>query len=90
MAGYPIVPAYGQLLEHKPDLRPSGTYIAEDGSDAQAPMQKVLDHTVNRLLKIPKVVQSLDEFEQKHVGHKIEYLCYFKGSSMSLTNNFNH
>ena len=82
MAGYPLVPAYGQLLEHKPDLRPTpgptGINIEEDGSDSQCPMQSTLDHTVNRLLLVQKVQTSLDEFEKKYHGRNIEYLCYFK------------
>ena len=82
MAGYPLVPAYGQLLEHKPDLRPTagptGIFIEEDGSDSHCPMQSTLDHTVNRLLLVQKVQESLDEFEKKHTGRNIEYLCYFK------------
>ena len=78
VAGYPLMPAYEQLLEGKSDLRPKGIFVEEDGSNAQVPMQNTLEHTVNRLLLIPKVQKSLDEFEQKYMGRDIEYLCYFK------------
>ena len=76
--GYKCIPEYRHLLLMKPDLRPSGIFVDEKGTDAQCPMKNVLEHTVKRLCKATDLVENVMAVEAKYRGRKKRYLCYFK------------
>ena len=67
---------YDVVVREKSKCRPSRP-IPPTASDVQVPMQGLVDHTVDRILCDPKVVEKVRQLKEEHGSVSLQFIYKF-------------